>query len=137
MKIKELKNVETIEDFRNTLLKLFYSNQEKRMLFLLVDNKSEMYSVDRFETFQDIMDLSKTQNISITPKMYNQYFSKKPIRLKRLDDLFQIDIIEDENHFLDIVKSPIWINIKNTNLFFLINKIFDITLIYSGITKLE
>jgi hypothetical protein len=136
MKIKELKMVETIEDFRNILLKLFYSNQDTRMLFLLVDNKSVIHSVDKFDNFQDIMNLSKTQNVFITPKFYNMYFSKKPIKLNNLDDLGQIDIIEDETIFMNIIKSPLWFSFKDSNLNYLIHKMFDITLIYSGITRL-
>ena len=136
MKIKELKMVETIEDFRNILLKLFYSNQDTRMLFLLVDNKSVIHSVDKFDNFQDIMNLSKTQNVFITPKFYNMYFSKKPIKLNNLDDLGQIDIIEDETIFMNIIKSPLWFSFKDSNLNYLIHKMFDITIIYSGITRL-
>jgi hypothetical protein len=136
MKIKELKMVETIEDFRNTLLKLFYSNQDTRMLFLLVDNKSVIHSVDKFDTFQDIMNLSETQNVLITPKFYNMYFSKKPIKLNNLDDLGQMDIIEDETNFMNIIGTPLWFSFKDSNLNYLINKMFDITLIYSGITRL-
>jgi hypothetical protein len=106
------------------------------MLFLLVDNKSVIHSVDKFDNFQDIMNLSKTQNVFITPKFYNMYFSKKPIKLNNLDDLGQIDIIEDETIFMNIIKSPLWFSFKDSNLNYLIHKMFDITLIYSGITRL-
>lgn len=127
MKIKDLKNVRTTEDFRNILLKLFFSNQDTRMLFLLVDNKNVFHSVNNFDTFQDIINLSKTQNVCLTPKFYNMYFSKNPIKLNNFDDLCQIDVIVDETNFTKINKLPLWFSVRDSNLNYLIHKIFDIT----------
>jgi hypothetical protein len=126
MKIKTLKKVETIEEFRNTLLKLFYSNKEKRELYVRLGNdNSDFLSVDDFNSFKDIIKLSCVFDIQLTPKVDNLYFKKRVPRLDDINKLGNIEIIEDEMKFLELVKIPLWININDRNLTFLIENVFD------------
>jgi hypothetical protein len=126
MKIKTLKKVETIEEFRNTLLKLFYSHKEKRVLYVKLGNDNfDFLSVDDFNSFKDIINLSSVFDIQLTPKVDSKYFKRVVPKLKDINKLGNIEIIEDEKNFLELVKIPLWVNINDTNLTFLIENVFD------------
>jgi hypothetical protein len=126
MKFEKLKTVETVEEFRNTLLKVFYSNQEKRELLIkykLGKYESDFLSVDEFNSFKDIKELSDL-NVYLTPKVDSEFFSNYFSQyLDDLDDLMDIDIYEDEEEFLN-VKTPVWVPLSDINLMFLIENLF-------------
>jgi hypothetical protein len=127
MKFEKLKTVETVEEFRNTLLKVFYSNQEKRELLIkykLGKYESDFLSVDEFNSFKDIKELSDL-NVYLTPKVDSEFFlSNYPQYLYDLDDLMDIDIYEDEEEFLNVKKTPVWVPLSDINLMFLIENLF-------------
>ena len=126
MKLQELKKVETIEEFRNTLLKLFYSNKETRELYVRLGNdNSDFLSVDDFNSFKDIINLSSVFDIQLTPKVDSKYFKRVVPILEDIHKLGNIEIIEDEKKFLELVKIPLWVNINDRNLTFLIENVFD------------
>ena len=59
MELKKIKKVETLEDFRKTLLKLFYSNQNDRSVYVSINRGEEggidyFVPVDNINSFQDI-----------------------------------------------------------------------------------
>jgi hypothetical protein len=74
MELKKIKKVETLEDFRKTLLKLFYSNQNDRSVYVSINRGEEgcidyFVPVDNINSFQDIMNLSNVFNVRLTLKV--------------------------------------------------------------------
>jgi len=115
MKIKTLKKVETIEEFRNTLLKLFVSNPEKREIYLkptlLSEFYSEMkerpfyYSVDKINSFTDFYRLDCMGMIKIENNMFQ---TNDNIWDMSKEEILNLEIIEDNNEFIDKVKKSYW-----------------------------
>jgi hypothetical protein len=115
MKLKELKKVETIEEFRDTLLKIFVSNPEKREIYLkptlLSEFYSEMkerpfyYSVDKINSLTQFYRLGCMGIVKIKDKKFqttdNRWNLKK-------EEILNLEIIEDNNEFLKKVKNPSW-----------------------------
>jgi hypothetical protein len=127
MKIKELDKVETLEGFRETLLKLFFSDKKTRRIYVnLGEEGCEFLSVDLLNSFKDIIELSKDDKVSLTLKVDNLYFKKQVPKLNSIVKMGNIEIIDDEDKFLEIVKTPLWVQIKGNNMMFLIQNIFDV-----------
>ena len=115
MKLHELKKVETIEEFRETLLKLFVSNPEKREIYLkptlLSEFYSEMkerpfyYSVDKINSFTDLYRLNCKGTIKIKDKKIQ---TTDNIWDMEEEEILNLEIVEDNNEFLDKVKNSNW-----------------------------
>lgn len=126
MKIKELDKVETLEEFKETLLKLFFSDKKTRRIYVNLGEKGcEFLSVDKLNSFKDIIELSKDDNVSLTLKVDSLYFKKQVPKLNSIVSMGNIEIIDDEDKFLEIVETPLWVQIKGNNMMFLIQNIFD------------
>ena len=82
MELKKIKKVETLEDFRRTLLKLFYSNQNDRSVYVSTNRGEEggidyFVPVDNINSFQDILNLSNDFNVRLTLKVDFSFMNKK------------------------------------------------------------
>jgi hypothetical protein len=74
-RIGGLKKVETIEEFRDILLKILVSNQEKRKIFIkpiIGDGRPYFYPVDNISSFQDISKLFCLVSTKIIDKKFTE-----------------------------------------------------------------
>jgi hypothetical protein len=117
MKLKDIKKVETIEEFRETLLKLFVSNPEKREIYLkptlLSEFYSEMkerpfyYSVDKINSFTDLYRINCMGTIKIKDKKFQTIENIWDMG----EEILNFEIIEDNNEFTEKVKNINWLYI--------------------------
>lgn len=115
MKLQELKKIETIEDFRETLLKLFVSNPEKRKIYLKPTLTSEFYSekkerpfylsVDKINSLNQFYGLGCMGVVKIKDKKFQTTDNVWDLEE---DEILNLEIIEDNNEFLDDVKNSYW-----------------------------
>ncbi|WP_297511709.1 hypothetical protein [Flavobacterium sp.] len=120
MKLQELKKVETIEDFRETLLKLFVSNPEKREIYLkptlLSEFYSEMnkrpfyYSVDKINSLTDFYRLDCMGMVKIKDKKFQTTDNVWDLNE---EEIMNLEIVEDNNEFISKVKNSSWFMIGN------------------------
>jgi hypothetical protein len=120
MKLQELKKVETIEEFRETLLKLFVSNPEKREIYLkptlLSEFYSEMkkrpfyYSVDKINSFTQLYRMDCMGMVKIKDKKFQTTDNVWDLNE---EEIMNLEIIEDNNEFIKKVKKSSWFMIGN------------------------
>jgi hypothetical protein len=120
MKLQELKKVETIEEFRETLLKLFVSNPEKREIYLkptlLSEFYSEMkkrpfyYSVDRINSLTQLYRLDCMGIVKIKDKKFQ---TTDNVWNLNEEEIMNLEIVEDNNEFINKVKNSSWFMIGN------------------------
>jgi hypothetical protein len=132
MKQNEIKKVESVEEFRNTLLKLFFSNQTTREVYVkLGKNKwgdvCKYVSVDELNSFEDILNLSDNRDVLLTCKYVGKYFHDKNYQNEIIckSYLERVMLISDEYSFLYCLDNPDWIEITNCNIMFLIDSFFN------------
>jgi hypothetical protein len=117
-RIGELKKVETMEDFRETLLKLFVSNQEKREIYLKPtilskfydENKGRpfYYPVDNINSYSQIFNIGCKGTIKIKDEKFQNtenYWDLED------EEILNFDIIEDDNEFIDKSENSYWMYI--------------------------
>jgi hypothetical protein len=124
--IGDLEKVETIEEFRNSLLKLFYSNQITREIYVKLGKNicgdiCKYISVDELNSFEDILKLSVNRDVCIIPKIFSEYFFDKKckeenINLHLLKRLFLIDNEFSYNNHIMFYDNVNWIEICNNNI---------------------
>ena len=130
MELKKIKKVETLEDFRKTLLKLFYSNQNDRSVYVSINRGEEggidyFVPVDNINSFQDILNLSNDFNVRLTLKVDFSFMNKKNNFLQKLIEVKGLKIYEDEEEFLEKVKFPKWYRVSDLLETCIIKDIFN------------
>ena len=120
VRIGDLKKVETIEEFRETLLKLFVSNPDKREIYLkptlLSEFYSEMkkspfyYSVDKINSLTQLYRLDCMGIVKIKD---NKFQTTDNVWDLNEEEIINLEIIEDNNEFLEKVKKSSWFMIGN------------------------
>jgi hypothetical protein len=120
MKLQELKKVETIEEFRETLLKLFVSNPDKREIYLkptlLSEFYSEMkerpfyYSVDKINTLTQLYRMDCMGIVKIKDKKFQTTDNLWDLNE---EEIMNLEIVEDNNEFINKVKNSSWFMIGN------------------------
>lgn len=120
VRIGDLKKVETIEEFRETLLKLFISNPDKREIYLkptlLSEFYSEMkkspfyYSVDKINSLTQLYRLDCMGIVKIKD---NKFQTTDNVWDLNEEEIMNLEIIEDNNEFLEKVKKSSWFMIGN------------------------
>ncbi len=120
MKLKTIKKIETIEDFRENLLKLFVSNQEKREIYLkptlLYEFYKEMkgspfyYPVDNINSFTQFHNIGCKGVIKIKDKKFQNNESYGGMEI---EEILNFDITEDDNEFIDKSEDGYWMYIGN------------------------
>lgn len=120
MKLHKLKKVETIEEFRENLLKLFVSNPEKREIYLKPTLLSEFYSEMKKSPFYYSVD-----KINSLPQLYsmdcmgivkikdNKFQTTDNVWDLNEEEIMNLEIIEDNNEFIKKVKKSSWFMIGN------------------------
>ena len=130
MKIKTIKKIETIEDFRENLLKIFFSNQEKREIYLkptlMSDCYKEMkgrpfyYSVDNINSFTQFLDMLCMGVIKIQDKKFQ---TKNSFGKREKEEILNFDITEDDNEFMYEFEHTYWIYIGIERSLFILQTI--------------
>lgn len=120
MKFQELKKVENIEDFRETLLKLFVSNPEKREIYLkptlLSEFYSEMkkrpfyYSVDKINSLTQLYRMDCMGMLKIKDKKFQ---TTNNVWDLNEEEIMNLKIVEDNNEFIKKVRNSSWFMIGN------------------------
>ena len=120
MKLQELKKVETIEEFRETLLKLFVSNPDKREIYLkptlLSEFYSEMkerpfyYSVDKINTLTQLYRMDCMGILKIKDKKFQTTDNLWDLNE---EEIMNLEIVENNNEFIKKVKNSSWFMIGN------------------------
>ncbi len=120
MKLHELKKVETIEEFRETLLKLFVSNPDKREIYLkptlLSEFYSEMkkspfyYSVDKINSLTQLYRLDCMGIVKIKD---NKFQTTDNVWDLNEEEIMNLEIVEDNNEFIKKVENSSWFMIGN------------------------
>lgn len=115
MKLKELKKVETIEEFRDTLLKIFVSNPEKREIYLKPTLVSEFYSemkerpfyysVDKINSLTQFYRLGCMGIMKIKSNKFHTTENRWNMEEK---EILNLEFIEDYNEFIKKVKKSYW-----------------------------
>jgi len=115
LRIGDLKKVETIEEFRETLLKLFVSNPDKREIYLkptlLSEYYSEMkerpfyYSVDKINSHTQLYRLGCMGMVKIKDKKFQTTDNLWDLKE---EEIMNLEIVEDNNEFIKKVKNPFW-----------------------------
>ena len=120
MKLKELKKVETIEEFRDNLLKIFVSNPEKREIYLKPTLFSEFYSemkerpfyysVDKINTLTQLYRMDCMGIVKIKDKKFQTTDNLWDLNE---EEIMNLEIVEDNNEFINKVKNSSWFMIGN------------------------
>ena len=120
MKLQELKKVETIEEFRETLLKLFVSNPDKREIYLkptlLSEFYSEMkerpfyYSVDKINTLTQLYRMDCMGIVKIKDKKFQTTDNLWDLNE---EEIMNLEIVENNNEFIKNDKNSSWFMIGN------------------------
>jgi hypothetical protein len=116
----DLKKVETTEEFRETLLKLFVSNPEKREIYLkptlLSEFYSEMkkrpfyYSVDKINSLTQLYRMGCMGIVKIKDKKFQTTDNVWDLNE---EEIMNLEIVEDNNEFIKKVKNSSWFMIGN------------------------
>jgi hypothetical protein len=133
--IGDLEKVETIKEFRNSLLKLFYSNQINREIYVKLGKNicgdiCKYISVDELNSFEDILKLSVNRDVCIIPKIFSEcFFDKKykeeNINLHLLKRLFLIDNEFSYNNHIMFYDNVNWIEICSNNVKSLLDILYN------------
>lgn len=126
----DLKKVETIEEFRETLLKLFVSNPEKREIYLkptlLSEFYSEMkerpfyYSVDKINSLSQLYRMSCMGMVKIKDKKFQTTDNGWDLMN---DEILNLEIVENNNEFIEKVKNSYWMLIGSGKTDMILQKV--------------
>lgn len=104
MKVSELKRVESVQEFRNTLLKILVSNEQNRTIKVLTEKGQKDVEVDELNNMDDLTNKYGI-DLKITPKVNPKFINNE----NYIGDLIdQIEII-DQNEFLNKF-NPVWVS---------------------------
>ncbi len=121
MKIKELEKVENLVEFKETLIKLFCSRTGGDAIFIKVKPKNR--NGEEFKFFYPLYEIKSYKDflkLDCEAILKTNYYRNDLIKNKKRINILDLDIIEDNDEFLDKVedKDYYYIGNKQFNLIF-------------------
>ena len=127
LRLGDLKKVDTIEEFRDVLLKLFVSNQERREIYVLPSYLNKLYGkgayyypVDKIDTLYDLMTLDCHLLVKVKDKKF--YTKNNHWHLEK-EEILNLEFILETEEYFKKVKNLRWYHFPGGKLGMIIENI--------------